>query len=270
MMQNIRRTGYVLAVVSSALTNASSCSGSCKQRPSELFSNEISNIRKNEEEIRTRWVRDEDNWRKLPARAWPEYQPAADEVPKLNVDVDSICGEGPCSSACTEAKFNLATALLFNNLDTVEGLKLFESLADDGSSAGMTALGVCLVEGFGVEVDYEKGSAWLRRASEAGYVQALYEMGSLYYMGNAEPYVKEDVKEAFQLFEKAAALSHTGGMYMTADMLLCGDGCDKNHSRAVTLLYNAGDRGHRTARSVLFGLLRDEDKIVADLRATET
>jgi hypothetical protein len=40
-------------------------------------------LRAGEEEMRLRWTRDELGWRKLPPRAWPPYQPGAEDIPRL-------------------------------------------------------------------------------------------------------------------------------------------------------------------------------------------
>jgi TPR repeat protein len=233
------------------------------------FANAIAKIRVEEEKMRLRWTRDEDNWRKLPARAWPEYQPDVQEIPMLESKVTNSCAKGD-SPACREAKFNLATALVFNNMDHEKGLALYESLAGGGDERGMTALGICLVEGLGIPNDYNVGSRWLKKASDMQYSQGIYELATLYYTGAADPYVKEDLQQAFKLFQLAAKLEHTCGLYMEADMLLTGDGCEKDAARAVDLLYRAGERGHRFARATLLKLLRDEKIIIAELEKSSS
>merc|ERR1712137_947561 len=83
----------------------------------------IEELRKRERETRIRWIQDELHWRKLPSRAWPEKQPNVEDIPKLKDLHDKICRpneDSPTttsSSACQEVRFDLATALLFNQLD---------------------------------------------------------------------------------------------------------------------------------------------------------
>jgi hypothetical protein len=43
----------------------------------------LAHLRAGEEEMRLRWTRDELGWRKLPPRAWPPYQPGAEDIPRL-------------------------------------------------------------------------------------------------------------------------------------------------------------------------------------------
>ena len=230
--------------------------------PSEEIRKELEVIRRNADEIRNKWIEDEENWRKLPARAWPERQPNVDEIPQLEKEYVSLCGGSSTSGgnhdACKNITFDMATALLFNNMDTEKGLQLYESLANKGDVRGLTAAGICYVEGLGVPFNEEKGSKMIKCAAENNFVQAIYELGSLHYNGNAEPFIEEDVNEAFRLFNLAASQNHTSGLYMTAEMLLIGEGCDKQDiPRAIRLLYRAGERGHRTARATMWSLLRE-------------
>lgn len=232
-----------------------------KKVPPPDVQHELAKIRRNADEMRDRWVKDEENWRKLPARAWPERQPDSSEIPSLEKQCSELCSgkEGSESSeACRDVTFYLATALLFNNVNAEKGMELFESLARRGDVRGTTAAGICFVEGFGVGSDEERGSKMIQEAANREFPQGVYELGVLHYNGNAAPFVTEDVKEAFRLFEKSAQQQHTSGLYMTADMLLSGEGCEnKDVARAIGLLYAAGERGHRNARATLWALLRE-------------
>lgn len=234
-----------------------------KKKPNAAVQFELSRIRMKADDIRERWIKDEENWRKLPARAWPEVQPDVDEIPRLQKEFDLLCTSNnkSCeeqSSNCKDISFHLATALLFNNVDVEKGLEMFESLARQGDVRGATAAGICYVEGFGVDSNEEKGSRLLKHAADADFLQGIYELGVLHYNGNAMPYVEEDAVKAYKLFELSASRQHTSGLYMTADMLLSGDGCEERDvARAIRLLYDAGERGHRNARATLWALLRE-------------
>merc|ERR1712046_278192 len=107
----------------------------------------------------------------------------------------------------------------------------------------------------GCEIKKEEGAAWLKQASEAGSIQGLYEMACLFYTGSAEPCVEENERKAFDFFEKAAGQNHTGALYMVADLLIDGVGCEQDAARAIPLLYQAGERGHRYARQTLLQIL---------------
>lgn len=211
-----------------------------------------------EKAMRERWIKDEEGWRKLPARAWPEYQPEAAEIPQLQEEMKKLCSPSSDGDLCADVTFNLATALIFNNVDTNKGLHLYKSLAAQGDARGACGAGVCLVEGYGVDPDEELGATYIQQACAAGYAQGIFELASLLYAGNAAPYVPEDVGKAYQLFEKAAELDHTAALYMQADCLMNGEGCEQDRAKAVGLLYRAGERGHRFARATLLNLLHEK------------
>ena len=81
-----------------------------------ILRKQLTIYRKTEQEFRKRWERDEaEGFRKLPARAWPAYQPDPEDIDMLLVKLaDSQCTDGkdnivkPNHSHCKEATFNLA------------------------------------------------------------------------------------------------------------------------------------------------------------------
>jgi len=117
----------------------------------------LAHLRPEEDEMRLRWDRDELGWRKLPARAWPVFQPGPDDIPKIAA---SLCG-GRCTTnvegllpvvlpdgsmytrkdtasastaaSCTQQAFDLATALVFNDIDAPRGVALYTNLAETGN-----------------------------------------------------------------------------------------------------------------------------------------
>ena len=159
----------------------------------------LETVRRNEKEINERWERDEvEKFRNLPSRAWPEYQPGVLDVPKITANLKNAgcldsskgCPKRPdeqiivCKSPeCERSSFDLAVALLFNNLDCERGLRIFSRLADRGHVDGMVATGIVLVEGLGVEPNEKEGIKWLRAAVKRGSAQAYYELGSAAYSG---------------------------------------------------------------------------------------
>ena len=100
----------------------------------------LERFRHQEEEIRLQWERDEDGWRKLPARAWPEYQPNVEDIPFIEQALFKTCVKMPDGTfivpgllyfnrsiqrtkTCENSIFELATSLVFNGIDGVTGLK---------------------------------------------------------------------------------------------------------------------------------------------------
>lgn len=222
---------------------------------------ELAKVRRDEAALYARWERDEAGWGKLPPRAWPARQPSVDDIPGIRAGLaEAHCPElaqGEADAAaqpklpdkCRELEFDLATALVFNNVDGSVGHAKYRALGHvHGDVESVVALGVCLVEGLACEPNESAGVALLERAAALDSAQACYELGSLQYMGTCDA-VTEDEEAAFLNFEKAAAKGHAGALFMTADCLIEGTGVKElDPARAVIMLMAAANQGHRFAR----------------------
>lgn len=140
--------------------------------------------------------------------------------------------------------FDLATALLFNNVDPQRAVKLWKQLAQHKQCVDAhVALGIALIEGLGVDADAravsarvfcaaparrhaaalyfgdtrcadiiagQQGLAHLQTACQHASAQGYYEMGSALYSG-LPGVLAEDEKEAFRMFARAAEQQHSAG-----------------------------------------------------------
>ena len=60
---------------------------------------QISRLRSMQKEMLTQWERDEDGWRNLPSRAWPEYQPNPEQIKTIVAEIERLgCTEKILSS----------------------------------------------------------------------------------------------------------------------------------------------------------------------------
>eukprot|EP00929_Paragymnodinium_shiwhaense_P035172 TRINITY_DN19028_c0_g1_i1.p1 TRINITY_DN19028_c0_g1~~TRINITY_DN19028_c0_g1_i1.p1 ORF type:complete len:287 (+),score=80.82 TRINITY_DN19028_c0_g1_i1:267-1127(+) len=218
---------------------------------------ELAKLRPTEATMRARWIRDEDGWRKLPPRAWPTVQPKADEIPGLRRQLEEercpAAGSSQMSERCSRLTFDLATALVFNNVDPKAGFTTYEALAAAGDCDAMVGAAVVMIEGLGIPDNAKEGLRWLTKACELDSAQGQYELATLKYMGAVG--VPCDEPGAFVLYEKAAAKQHASGMFLVADCLLEGIGCQEDPARAVSLLMAAAEKGHRGARQYIRQLL---------------
>lgn len=243
---------------------------------------QLSTLKVMKDEMLQRWEKDEEGWRKLPARAWPQYQPnpqqlegIVEEIHKLGChqqvlqeeeeDDNNTENDKTQISHCTKLLFDMATSLVFYNVDPPAGLALYEKLAKQGHADSMVACGIVLVEGLGVPPRELEGFAWLEKAIEAGEdsgslaaAQAMYELGTVYYTG-VDGVVEEDPEKAFELFERASKYEHTAALYMVADCLVEGEGTERSVAKAVPLFYKAAERGHRYSRQRIRELLARVD-----------
>jgi hypothetical protein len=237
---------------------------------------ELNKLRTKEKEMIQRWEKDEEDgsWRELPARAWPAYQPTPKQLEGImqnitihNCDLratNTICDLSDYVhlphyiQRCTDWMFQMATTLVFYNMDPPAGLAQFQRLAQRGHVDSMVACGIILVEGLGVPPNEKEGLEWLEKAVKRGSAQGFYELGTVYYTG-IDGVVDEDVVKAFALFEKAAEQDHTAAIYMVADCLVEGEGTERSVARAVPLFYKAAERGHRFSRQRIRELLARVD-----------
>ena len=225
---------------------------------------ELSKLRLIEQEMLSRWQRDEDGWRELPARAWPAFQPNAEQLKLIRERIQQNRCRTTSSlkkdddphndDICSKLLFNAATSMVFYQLDPKAGYQQYKELAEQGHIDSMVALGVLLLEGMGIPPNEEEGIRWLKRAVELGSIQGYYELGTVLYCG-IDGVLDEDPEGAFVLFEKAAKASHTAALYMMADCLVEGEGTEKDIAKAVPLFYQAAERGHRYARQRIRELL---------------
>jgi len=262
-----RRILTPAAPIACAAAAASFGIARCEPRrlPSELpeLRKELDKLRPGEAEMRAQWIKDEEGWRKLPARAWPARQPAFDEIPALRAVLEARrcppAGSKPMPKECLTAIFDLASALVFNKLGEEserEGYEAYRALGTAGDLDSIVATGVCLCEGLGTPTKDAEGVEWLERACALGSAQSQFELGMLHYLGQNG--VEEDEPRALQFFGKAAAQNHSASLFMLADAYITGSGCAVNEAKAVPLLMAAAEQGHRGARQYVRQMLQDE------------
>jgi len=273
LASGVASAGAVAILVSSA---SSRSLASCTK--DKDYYEALAKLRPFEMNMRERWRRDdEEGWRKLPARAWPPRQPDAHELDGLERLWKAKCADrgrreevmvdNLGKRSCGQIEFDIATTLVFNNLDPTNGLERYKTLAmpssediKDGDDANvgveaMVAVGVMLVEGLGVPEDAKRGVEWIKRAAERQSPQGTFELATLCYTGSLAGGVAEDERKAFTLFSKAAEMGHVGATYMKGDCLLDGVGVDAVPGAAVPLIYSAAEKGHRFARQRILQLL---------------
>ena len=255
-------SGLCAATADTAAATFHHCAAQCEESESDadaptitdLYRKSLAPYVSSRSALATQWIKDEEGWTKLPARAWPSYQADVEDIPSIETLLSTTCPQsGELSSAwtteCSTIKFNLATALVFNNVDHGKGLQMYKELATrKGHADSKCAVGVILVEGLGTDANEKDGLRYLRDAVENDrHPQAMYELGTALYCG-LENILEENEEEAFKQFAAASEQGHYAGMYMTSDCLLEGIGCSVDVERAMPLLFDAAISGHRFAR----------------------
>lgn len=206
--------------------------------------------------LRRRWPADNAGMAGIPKRSWPEVQPSASDIPKLELQLQR-CAKRAGGSRCIAEKFRLATAYLDDVVQAKKALKLYAENANLGDADSLCALGQCYQHGIGCQYSDEIASRYYLTAAGLGHDHARYAIGSYFYLGDGP--LEENEHLAVTYFAKAAAAGHASAMYMLGDCLLEASGdLDYDKPTAMRWLLAAGDAGHRGARSRLFAILEQE------------
>ena len=261
MLRKFIPASTILAASSLFIHKTTQCDSSTPTQPTlnETYRKSLLPYLQREHEFTVQWIKDEEGWTKLPARAWPAYQPDIEEISTIEHSLSTQCpkqDDTKWNNECSTIKFNLATALVFNNhgkaideMHHTNGFNMYTELATQKDHAdSKCAVGVILVEGLGTDANELEGLIYLRDAANNDrHPQALYELGTAYYAG-IEDVLNENEHLAFINFAAASELGHYAGMFMTADCLMEGIGTEIDVERAVPLLFTAAISGHRYAR----------------------
>lgn len=153
--RSLLRPATALATATGAAMLVNRQRAECEERGvSPAVHLELEKLRPGQQAMYKKWEEDEEKWHLLPPRAWPPYQPKADELPALKkaaakcppVDSSNLSPE------CVQAHFDLATCLAFNTIDAGEGLRMYRALAERGHVSSMVAIGIVQLDGIGCEV----------------------------------------------------------------------------------------------------------------------
>lgn len=81
--------------------------------------------------------------------------------------------------------------------------------------------------------DAEGAMTWLRRAAEAGHLQAQTDLGGIYLSGGRDGKVKPDYAEAFKWFSAAAEQGSNEAHFFLGMLCFDGNGTAQNEAAAV-------------------------------------
>lgn len=128
----------------------------------------------------------------------------------------------------------------------------------------ITALGVMLVAGQGVEQDSEQAVYWFRIASHREYAEAECHLAACYASGQG---VEKNQHEAIRLYQRAATQSNPDAQYHLADMIERGAGHPADASKAVKLYQTAAVHGQVLAQLRLGFLFHSTNRRDVELLA---
>lgn len=120
----------------------------------------------------------------------------------------------------------------------------FKAAADLKDANGIYNLGMCYLNGYGVEPDRDRAFDCFRAAAELGHPEAINNIGAFYRDGIV---VEKDLAVATKWFARSAAMRNAYGELNYALALQRGEGVDQDFKRALELLQDAAGRGNAEA-----------------------
>lgn len=130
-----------------------------------------------------------------------------------------------------------------------------EPAAEQADPAARTRLAKLLLAAPPPVGDAERARTLLRKAAEAGYVEAQYQLGRLHAEGIGVP---RDHYRAAEWLDLAANLGrHAEAQFLLGDMYFHGRGVPHDYGEALELYRKAAHQGHPVAQYLL-GVMHEE------------
>lgn len=132
--------------------------------------------------------------------------------------------------------------------NSTEAVRWYTLAADRGFADGQNNLGVCYVNGSGVELNYEEAAKWYRLAAEQGNAHGQANLGWCYEHGCG---VEQSDEEAVRLYRLAA---EQGNAYGQGNLGWCyesGTGVEQDYKEAAKWYRLAADKGNAYAQNNL-------------------
>ena len=141
----------------------------------------------------------------------------------------------------------------------------FESLlagAEAGDAEAQTAVGVCYLEGEGVEHDYELAMQWFRKAAKQHNSSAEFYIGLMYSEGIG---LKRDYVTALEWYEKSAAQNDPKGYNGIGVLYYRGKGIKRDYTTALGYFQRAAGLGYSEAYAYLGVMYENGQGVEKDL-----
>ncbi|HEY6898173.1 MAG TPA: tetratricopeptide repeat protein [Rhodocyclaceae bacterium] len=122
-------------------------------------------------------------------------------------------------------------------------------LANQSNSQAQFRLGMMYYHGQGVAEDEKQAVFWLKKAAEQGMVEAMFQLGSAFLLGNqTAKLVADPDREAALWYFQAASAGHAEAQYHLGLLFLAGKGVSENRKEAMAWFRKAAAQGHAEAK----------------------
>jgi tetratricopeptide (TPR) repeat protein len=122
----------------------------------------------------------------------------------------------------------------------LEAIKHYRIAADAGYAQAMSDLGVAYVQGLGAIKDNQKAFELFSKAAELGNASAMQNVGSMYAGGY---FVQKDQGKALEWFEKSIEAGNAGALGAAGVVYFNGDGGPPDYKVAAQYFQQAADLG---------------------------
>ena len=147
-----------------------------------------------------------------------------------------------------EAQFSLGVCYMNGDgvqQNMAEAVKWYRKAAEQGYADAQNNLGVCYEDGNGVQKNMTEAVKWYRKAAEQGHIVAQFNLGGCYKDGNG---VQKDMAEAVKWYRKAADQGLANAQNELGYCYYEGNGVQKNMTEAVKWIRKAAEQGHIVAQ----------------------
>ena len=121
-----------------------------------------------------------------------------------------------------------------------EASEYFKNAADRGDANGLYNLGMCYMQGLGVQQDDQSAFGRFQSAAEKGHPEAMNNIALFYREGRV---VEKNLEMSAKNFEKSARYDNPYGQFNYALALQNGEGVAQDEARAAALLSKSADGG---------------------------
>lgn len=155
--------------------------------------------------------------------------------------------------ACTASADPLAEALRAVDAGQhKQGAQMLAPLAEAGNVVAQYRLGVLYYFGKGVKEDEKQAVELWKKAAAQGSAESMFMLGEAFLTGNqTEQMVDDAYREAATWYFQAASNGHAESQYRLGQLFLAGTGVEKNHHEAAYWMKKAADQGHAKAKDAL-------------------
>lgn len=133
-----------------------------------------------------------------------------------------------------------------------EGAQMLKPLSDAGNQAAQYRLGMLYYYGKGVKEDEKQAIELWKKSAAQGNVDSMFQIGSAFLFGAQTARLVDDPdREAAIWYFQAASAGHAEAQYHLGLLFLAGKGVVEDHQQATYWMQQAAAQGHVEAKKAI-------------------